>query len=96
MTSHFPSLLIQGPAVAMSLWRSWRTAFEQARQRWRRQQDAARTARALQHLDERTLRDLGLHRSEIPSLAAALDGSARATRRLARITLNRGYFGRHA
>jgi uncharacterized protein YjiS (DUF1127 family) len=36
---------------------------------WRRRRDAARNARALQALDDRTLKDLGFTRSELTSLA---------------------------
>lgn len=35
----------------------------------------------LRHLDERTLRDLGITRSELPSVAAELQGRAGPTRR---------------
>lgn len=36
---------------------------------WRRRRDAARAARALQALDDRTLKDIGFTRSELMSLA---------------------------
>jgi RimJ/RimL family protein N-acetyltransferase len=45
-----------------------------ARARWRRQQHANSTRAALAGLDDHTLRDLGLHRSEIGSLAAEVAG----------------------
>jgi uncharacterized protein YjiS (DUF1127 family) len=44
------------------------------RRAWRRYRD-------LQHLDERTLRDLGVTRSEIASVVSELGGQAAATRR---------------
>lgn len=36
---------------------------------WQRHNEAAATARALRSLDDRMLRDLGIDRSELPSLA---------------------------
>jgi uncharacterized protein YjiS (DUF1127 family) len=47
---------------------------------WRRQRLARATYRALLDLDRRTLRDLGLDRSEIGSIAAELSGAVGATR----------------
>ena len=47
---------------------------------WRRMQHARTCQRALHELDDATLRDLGLHRSEIGSLGAELAGAATTTR----------------
>jgi uncharacterized protein YjiS (DUF1127 family) len=48
--------------------------FERRRRAWRRYED-------LRHLDERTLRDLGVTRSELASIVSELGGRAAATRR---------------
>jgi uncharacterized protein YjiS (DUF1127 family) len=47
---------------------------------WRRQRLARVTYLALQRLDARTLRDLGLDRSELASITAELTSSAELTR----------------
>lgn len=47
---------------------------ERRRRAWRRFED-------LRHLDERTLRDLGVTRSELASIVSELGGRAAATRR---------------
>lgn len=47
----------------------------------RRRRRAARRFDDLRHLDERTLRDLGVTRSELTSVVAELGGRASATRR---------------
>jgi uncharacterized protein YjiS (DUF1127 family) len=48
---------------------------------WRRARQQARSARdALRGLDDRALRDLGIDRSEISSLAAEFAGEAERTR----------------
>jgi uncharacterized protein YjiS (DUF1127 family) len=52
----------------------------QAFARWEQRRRAADTCRALEQLDARTLRDLGIHRSEISSLAAEVACNAEATR----------------
>jgi len=43
---------------------------------WHRQRTHRATVATLRSLDDRTLRDLGLHRSEIGGLAAEIDGLA--------------------
>lgn len=53
---------------------------EAARQRHERRA-IRRQQRILARLDERTLKDIGLHRAEIGSIAAELEGHAERTRR---------------
>ena len=65
-------------------------ALRHALAQWRRLRDAHRMARSLAELDDRTLRDLGLHRSEISSMAAEVSGFARIDRTHALLSLNRG------
>jgi uncharacterized protein YjiS (DUF1127 family) len=43
---------------------------------WRRKSLCRATTRTLHSLDDRTLHDLGFHRSEIAGLAAEIDGRA--------------------
>jgi uncharacterized protein YjiS (DUF1127 family) len=47
---------------------------------WRRRQEAWATYRALRELDARTLRDIGLDRSELRSMAAEVSGALEVTR----------------
>lgn len=51
---------------------------------YRRRRHARATYSALSDLDDRTLRDLGFHRSEIWSVAAEATGEAEQTRTIAR------------
>jgi RimJ/RimL family protein N-acetyltransferase len=60
-----------------------------ARARWRRQQRASSTRAALAGLDDRTLRDLGLHRSEIGSVAAEVAGETARERLLSTLDIVR-------
>ena len=46
---------------------------------WRRQRTHRATLRTLHSLDDRTLRDLGFHRSEIGAIAAEIGGQAEVT-----------------
>ena len=46
---------------------------------WHRQRTHRATVATLQGLDDRTLRDLGLHRAEIAGVAAELGGDAETT-----------------
>lgn len=46
---------------------------------WRRNRLCRATTRTLQSLDDRTLHDLGFHRSEIRGLAAEIGGEAEAS-----------------
>ena len=54
--------------------------LSQAFERHRRRRHARAIFRALHELDDRTLRDLGFHRSEIWSVAAEATGAAEWTR----------------
>ena len=56
---------------------------------WCRYQLARATYRALRGLDERTLHDIGFHRSEIFSVAAEIGGTVEATR-IHALTTSRG------
>lgn len=56
--------------------------------RWQQYRQAREIRRALAELDDRTLRDLGLYRGEIASVAAELTGSAERTRMLSALTRN--------
>jgi len=70
-------------AVGDVLARIWRAAARAAQRtftEWQRHERIRATYRTLRELDDRTLRDLGFHRSEIPSVAAELHGSAGLTR----------------
>lgn len=61
-----------------------------ARDAWRARSLAASICTSLDELDDRTLRDLGLDRSEVSSLATELAGRAATTRMHAMLAL-RGY-----
>lgn len=47
---------------------------------WRRQRLARATVETLRALDDRTLRDLGMHRCEIRGVAAEMAGSVEPSR----------------
>ena len=61
-----------------------RDAFAHAWLRYRRRRATRTIYSALSELDDRTLRDLGFHRSEIWSVAAETSGEAEPTRTIAR------------
>lgn len=56
-------------------------ALRQAARQRRERRAIRRQQRILARLDERTLKDIGLHRAEIGSMAAELEGHAETTRR---------------
>lgn len=56
-------------------------ALREAAQKRRVRRAILRQRRVLAQLDERTLKDIGVHRAEIDSLSAELGGHAEATRR---------------
>ena len=80
--------LSSGMARALSKWEptggTWRRLSRRLRAMARlvgRRRRARRHDDDLRHLDERTLRDLGMTRAEIPSVVAELAGRVGATRR---------------
>jgi len=68
------ALVRTGRASVAAWWRAGAAA-------WRRARDASRTRAALDRLDDATLRDLGMARPELSSVAAELHGEAAHTRR---------------
>jgi len=74
LSSPRPSRLARLLRHVLDAWLRWRQARLQRR-------TAAATRAMLQHLDDRTLHDLGFHRSEIGSVSAELAGLARVDRR---------------
>jgi hypothetical protein len=61
-------------------WRAYRIAWRARRDAWRRARQAAAAYRELRSLDARTLRDLGLHDSELMSVVTEMSGDADPTR----------------
>lgn len=55
--------------AAEAAWRGLARHFGRCAAAWQRHGDAAAAARALDRLDDRTLRDLGIHRSELLAIA---------------------------
>lgn len=55
--------------AAADAWRALDRRFSGCAAAWRRHRDARATAQALGRLDDRTLSDLGFHRSELSSIA---------------------------
>lgn len=66
--------------LAVLLARSLAHTIRQAMARFQRHRAARHTERALAALDDRTLRDLGLYRCELSSVAAHADDPRRARR----------------
>jgi len=60
--------------------RRWQAAWRAFVADWRRQRAVAQAYRELRSLDARTLRDLGLHDSELMSVATEIHGDADPTR----------------
>lgn len=66
--------------IIAAAWRAAGALAGQAIANWRRAGEARATRRMLSGLGDHTLRDLGLHRSEILSLAAEVHGTVASTR----------------
>ena len=82
MPAHYPLLLGGHPAMAL-LHATAAAAMETLRrqaERHARRRAAHRTEQELGWFDDRTLRDLGLGRSEIGSIASESAGDVEATR----------------
>jgi uncharacterized protein YjiS (DUF1127 family) len=75
-TLHAPNALQRFVHTVVAALRSTAAAW----QRFRRRRTMLRE---LETLDDRMLRDIGIHRSEVSSLVAELTGAAPATRRAA-------------
>jgi uncharacterized protein YjiS (DUF1127 family) len=70
----------QWQRVAARAWPRLASAARAMIDAWCAMQTARARERALRLLDDRTLRDLGITRSEIASLVAEVDGRAEPTR----------------
>ena len=66
--------------IIIAVFRAAGASARQAYARYRQRQEARATCAALRDLDDRMLRDLGLDRSEITSIAAEMTGEAEHTR----------------
>ena len=75
-TLHAPTALQRFVHAVVAALRSTAAAWQRCRRRRAMQ-------RELESLDNRMLRDIGIHRSEVSSLVAELTGDAPATRRAA-------------
>ena len=75
-TLHAPTSLQRFVHAVVAALRSTAAAWQRIRRRRAMQ-------RELESLDDRMLRDIGVHRSEVSSLVAELIGAAPATRRAA-------------
>jgi uncharacterized protein YjiS (DUF1127 family) len=75
-TLHAPTALQRFVHSVVAALRSTAAAWQRIRRRRAMQ-------RELESLDDRMLRDIGVHRSEVSSLVAELIGTAPATRRAA-------------
>ena len=81
--NHTTHLDTTHPRLARAVEQGARAAIAALRQlaaEWSRRRLARQTLHALQTLDSRTLRDLGLDRSETVSVVAELSGDAEVTR----------------
>jgi uncharacterized protein YjiS (DUF1127 family) len=66
--------------LALAAWSALDAMFREAAARIDAWREARRTTRALTALDDHVLHDLGLDRSEVPSLAAELAGDVERER----------------
>jgi uncharacterized protein YjiS (DUF1127 family) len=86
-----PTTVSLRPSPALALERLWRQAarlVRHARDAWHRRRAERAAFEALNSLDARLLRDIGLDRSELSSVAAELNGDHRPDRlRVLRDTL---------
>jgi len=74
-TLHAPTALQHFVFAVVAALRSTAAAWQRSRRR-------RAALRELESLDDRMLQDIGVHRSELQSLVAELNGAAPATRRV--------------
>ena len=68
------------PSGLATFWAAWRRCLRDIWQGWRDRREIHATQVALMKLDDQTLRDIGLMRAEIESVAAETHGGVAATR----------------